>query len=252
MRVFTAYFDGSGSPDDTVAIVVAGFVAPAEQWIEFKRNWNDCLRDFGVSSLHMRNFAHSRGEFATWKGNEDRRRGFLGRLISIIRVRVWHSFACAVVMEDYRSVDGKFCLSEFSKPYALAGCTCLTKVERWKERFCKSEDEVAVVFEDGDKDKGDLIRAARSFSVSPSFLTKQGTVAFQAADLLAYEHLLTNVKIQKSETGSIFEDELRRPFMELSAIPGGHGDWGIHMEDDLTSSCIKDGVPLRVPNPHLG
>src|SRR5437870_595584 len=109
MRRFTGYFDGSGSPDDTIAVVVAGFVATAEQWIEFERNWNDCLRDFEVSSLHMRHFAHSRGEFAAWKGNEEKRRRFLGRLISIIRIRVWHSFASAVVMEDYRNVDAKYC-----------------------------------------------------------------------------------------------------------------------------------------------
>jgi hypothetical protein len=35
--MFTAIFDGSGSPDDTMAVVVAGFVGKAEQWIEFEK-----------------------------------------------------------------------------------------------------------------------------------------------------------------------------------------------------------------------
>jgi hypothetical protein len=249
MTVFTAYFDGSGSPDDTVAVVVAGFVAPAEQWTEFERNWNACLRDFNVSSLHMRHFAHSRGEFTAWKGNEEKRRHFLERLISIIKVRVWHSFASAVIMEDYRKVDAKYCLSEFSKPYTLAGGTCVAKVQRWKKRWANVDDEIAFVFEDGDLGKGDLMRAVKeNVGVTPRFLNKEESVAFQAADLLAYEHLLVNVKLRKSERGKLFEDELRHPLMELSTIPGGRGDddWGVHMEDDMTDSCIKDGVALRL------
>jgi hypothetical protein len=31
--VFTVYLDESGSPDDTAAVVVAGFIATIEQWI---------------------------------------------------------------------------------------------------------------------------------------------------------------------------------------------------------------------------
>ena len=248
MTKLTAYFDGSGSPDDTLAVVVAGFAAPAEQWIEFERNWNDCLRAFGVSALHMRDFAHSRGEFTSWKGNEDKRRRFLSRLISIIEVRVHHSFASAVRMEDYRTVDTKYRLSEFSKPYALAGCTCIAKVKGWAKRWRKAEDTIDLVFEDGDADKGDLMRAAdEHFGDAPKFLPKHKCVAFQAADLLAYEHLLANVKIIKSETRMVFEGELRRPLMRLSLIPGGRngGDWGVHMEDDMTDSCITDGLALR-------
>ena len=64
--------------------VVAGFLATEEQWIEFDRNRNDCLRDFGVSGLHMKLFAHSRRDFVSWKGNEHKRRLFLVRLINII------------------------------------------------------------------------------------------------------------------------------------------------------------------------
>jgi hypothetical protein len=199
MAKFVGFFDGSGSPDDTVAIVVAGFVAKAEQWIEFERNWSECLRKFGVSSLHMKDFAHSRGEFSTWKEDEERRRRFLGWLIGVILTRVQHSFASAVVMDDYRRVDSRYCLSEFAKPYALAGCTCIAKVGKWAERWLKSSDEIAYVFEDGDKDKGDLIRCTeKNFKTTPQVLGKEKTSAFQAADLLAYENLLVNVAVAKA------------------------------------------------------
>ena len=245
---YTAYFDASGSPDDTVAVVVAGFVAPVEQWTEFDRNWSDCLKDFGVSALHMREFAHSLREFASWKGVEDKRRRFLSRLISIIRTRVWHSFASAVVMDDYRKVDSKYKLSEFSKPYTLAGGTCVAKLTRWRKRWTSPQDTLEIVFEDGDKDKGDLIRALKQHEgIEPKFLNKKQATPFQAADLLAYEHLLVNTKISKAKPEIVLEEELRRPLVKLSEIPGGRegADWGVHLEDDMTDSCIKDGVPLR-------
>jgi len=250
MTMFIAYFDGSGSPHDTEALVVAGFLAPAGQWIEFERNWNDCLNDFEVSSLHMKHFAPSRGEFTNWKGDEGKRRHFLSRLISIIKTRVWHSFASAVVMKDYRNVDARYCFHEFSRPYALAGGTCITKAERWKKKRDNVRDELLYVFEDGDLDKGNLMRAAKEqFDLTPSFLKKEQSVAFQAADLLAYEHLKINVKLHQSESGRLFEDELRKPLLELSTIPGGRGDhdWGIHMEGNMLDSCIKDGIALRSP-----
>lgn len=251
MAMFTAIFDGSGSPNDTAAVVVAGFVGKVEQWIELERNWKDCLNDFGVSAMHMREFAHSVGEFASWKDDEQRRRRFLSRLISIIQTRVWHSFASAVIMEDYKKVDSKYCLSEFSKPYALAGCSCLSKLHNWATKWAKGEDGIQIVFEDGDEDKGDLMRAAKKhFGAAPAFLKKERSVAFQAADILAYEHLLANTKLRKSESGFLLVEELRHPLKELSKIPGGapyDTDWGFHQEDNMTASCIADGIPLRNP-----
>ena len=47
---FSAYFDESGTKVDTVAVVVAGFIASAEQWIAFERDWKHILSMFGVSS----------------------------------------------------------------------------------------------------------------------------------------------------------------------------------------------------------
>jgi hypothetical protein len=80
--VFKVYLDESGSPDDTTAVVVAGFLASLEQWIEFERNWKEAVASFGVTALHMRDFAHSNREFAAWKYDEQKRQRFLSRLIN--------------------------------------------------------------------------------------------------------------------------------------------------------------------------
>lgn len=90
MAHFTMIFDGSGSPDGTVALVVAGLVGKSEQWLELEKDWKRCLDGFGVSALHMKDFAHSQGGFKAWKGDEQRRRRFLARLINIISTCVWH------------------------------------------------------------------------------------------------------------------------------------------------------------------
>lgn len=78
MSIFTVYCDASGHPDGTKVLAVAGFIAAVDQWLEFERNWKETLeKKVGVSSLHMKNFAHSSSEFSDWKGNEAKRRDFL-------------------------------------------------------------------------------------------------------------------------------------------------------------------------------
>ena len=69
---YTAYFDGSGSAADTPVVAVAGFIATSVQWVEFERNWKDACSAFGVSALHMKDYAHSRREFESWKGDNTR------------------------------------------------------------------------------------------------------------------------------------------------------------------------------------
>jgi hypothetical protein len=62
MAMFTIYFDASGAPDNNAALSVAGFIAKADQWIEFEKNWNDALRAYGVSEMHMKNSGPGAGE----------------------------------------------------------------------------------------------------------------------------------------------------------------------------------------------
>ncbi len=63
--MFTAYNDESGHAEQQ-AVVVAGIVASDKQWMEFNRNWNDTLHQFGISGIHAKEYFHSVGEFAQW------------------------------------------------------------------------------------------------------------------------------------------------------------------------------------------
>ncbi len=246
-RDFSAYFDESGTKADTVAVVVAGFVAPTEQWMAFEHDWKHILSMFGVGSLHMRDFAHSTGEYAAWKGNEHRRRDFLSRLIGTLKIRAQHSFACAVLMDDYRKMDGKYKLHEVIAPYTVAARTCVGKVYEWAKQRNIDEDHLVVFFEDGSEDKTDLTRRMKLDGMkAPVFLTKDQSVVFQAADMLAYEHLVGNKQFLAGKIRG-YED-LRHPLKALSDIPNGAPDavdWGIFHEANLEKACISLDLPAR-------
>jgi len=249
MASFNVYFDASGAPDDCAAVVVAGFVAKAEQWMEFQRNWEDALRAYGVSELHMRHYAHSLKEYASWKGDHYKRRRFLERLINIIKTRALHSFVNSVMMDGYRRVDERYCLSETNKPYALSGIACIDKVRKWADRLGIGQKTIAYLFEDGDKDKASLTQSVEhNFRFTPIYLKKSDSCIFQASDLLAYEHLLANRKIYAFGSGVLAFEEMRHSLQALNDIPHGReGEcWGVYDAESIEMHCKMNKYPLRI------
>jgi hypothetical protein len=243
MAVFNVYFDASGTPGDCDAVVVAGFVAKSEQWIEFEHNWQDTLRAYSVSRLHMREYAHSIGEFSSWRDDKKKRGRFLERLVSIIKTRTLHGFVTSVMMDAYREVDRRYCLSETHRPLALAGTACVEKVRRWAAQRSIPQGTIAYIFEDGDKDKSHLTGSIeRHFRFTPIYAKKEESCALQAADLLAYEHLLANRKIYKSGPGTLGLSDMRRSLQALDDIPHGKDgeDWGVFDIGSLEAQCRKN------------
>ncbi len=237
MAIFTAYFDVSGHPDDTDVLSVGGFVANAGQWTRFEKEWKKVLLDYGVSSLHMKQFAHSTGQYASWKGDEPRRRAFLGKLIAVIKKRVRHSFVCSVYMPDYRAVDSVNNIRSVRSPFALAGCTCVRRVRDWAMRKGFDPNELLFAFEDGDADQSNFAQSAfHDYGVNPVFMAKTQSVAFQAADLLAYEHLKANGKVVP-HSGVYAMEDLRQPLQSLFTIPNGEDseDWSLYEKPGITA-----------------
>ncbi len=61
----TLYCDASGKERDPI-LVVGGFVASVDSWLQFDDTWNVSLADFGIQYFHMKEFAHSTGQFKGW------------------------------------------------------------------------------------------------------------------------------------------------------------------------------------------
>ena len=243
--MFTAYLDDSGSPDDTLAVVVAGFVASDEQWERFERNWNATLKQFGVPLFHMREFAHSVGAFYKFKGNREDREWLLRQLLSHIKLRVRHSCGHAVIMNDFRKVSSSHAMEAIDiTPYSLCGRTCLASVSAWAKRWGIAESQIRYVFEDGSRGKGTLEqRILRDKGITPEFKKKHESIPLQAADLFAYELLAGNRAIFERGVDSF--DALRYPIRQLSDLLRQPLDWGTYSLKDLEEFCKNAGVPRR-------
>jgi hypothetical protein len=185
----------------------------------------------------MRDFAHSKKEFKSWLGDNERRNRFMERRINVIRTRVRNSFASVVVLKDYAEMSNSY-RGFRMKPYTLTASTCVDKVKRWAKRNNIS-DPIAYVFEGGDADQGEFAQQAkRHLNINPVFRAKSETPAFEAADLLAYEYLKGNRKIYESGLGSLFITDLRQALQELEKIPNGvdADDWGVHDRQSMTKA----------------
>ncbi len=65
LRDYKAHIDGSGtgSPD---LLVLAGYIAPASEWIEFSKEWQSRLDHARLARFKMNELAGSRMEVAGW------------------------------------------------------------------------------------------------------------------------------------------------------------------------------------------
>jgi hypothetical protein len=156
MPMFTVYLDASGNPDNTPALTVAGFIATTEQWIRLEKRWLAVLKEYGVSALHMKDYAHSKREFESWKGDEKKRARFLNDLIAVIQPRVRHSFACTLWIPDYQAANIDNRLRKILSPLAVAGTTCISRIQSWAERNGIPKNNILYIAEDGDIDKGEF------------------------------------------------------------------------------------------------
>jgi hypothetical protein len=246
--MFTAYNDESGHPEQK-AVVVAGFVASDKQWVEFERNWNDTLQEFGVSGFHAREYFHSVGEFAKWANHRsnpeiaEMRQRFLRQLIAHIKLRSRLCYSHAVRMASYHKVDEVYFLRAM-RPYELCGRTAVKSVTDWANRNQIPQNQITHVFEDGAKHKGFLEkRIVTDKKFEPVFKNAAEAVPLQAADLLAYETLLGLRAI--FEHGVTDFDDLRYPLRKLDEIPHRMEDWGIFEEHNLEDICKNIGIPRR-------
>lgn len=132
VAMLTLYCDASGKEQDS-HLVVAGFVAPAEDWLSFETEWGQVLQRYKLKYFHMREFAHSRGQFKDWKGKEKQRRELLNRLITVLvrRAKCWMG-AC-LLRETYQNVDRDWELHEYLHPYPLCAWLCIGLTDTWRK-----------------------------------------------------------------------------------------------------------------------
>jgi hypothetical protein len=236
-----AYLDESGhSADPKLHYAgMAGFVAPADAWEEFEALWEAILRRLDVKEgLHMKNFAHSNGEFKGW--SKDKREDLLGSLIGVITTIRPVPTGSVVSVEDFNSLteDQRGC---FKDPYYMAfqQCTrgaCLQAVGHEPEKVAMvyayqkefgttAPQGVFSVDQAGNAEK--LWHVMKNETIYGRWMgaysssTPKELIPLQAADLLAYE--------------------LTKEFENLLFRPSDKMRWGLRQ---ILPIALADSVPL--------
>lgn len=240
MAMFSLYCDASGR-DETDLLVVAGFVASADEWLRFATQWNLFLREFRVKYLHMNEFAHSIKQFAGWKNDESKRREFLIRANNVIESHARYWVGACVIKADYLKVDSDYQLHEHFSLFPLCGFTCVEAVERWRNAHHLIDSSMEYIFERGDQHRGQLMDAVESLTGTvPIFRDKVKFSPLQAADFAAFE-MYSAYKQYRVDTHKLFE-KIRASFGLLSNIPH---HWGDFNEQRLRVFCRFHEIPRR-------
>ena len=253
------YFDASGDASQS-ALAVAGFIGSTSQWSQFERAWRAVLDAEGVAELHMKEFAHSRGAFTAWKGDEARRASFLGRLADAMNAHTAKSVSVSLFMDHYNDFNRAFQLRErLGAPYAFASMFAVILAREWREQNRPGEP-ISFVFERGDQDQGDLLATLRRLKIDQSFpvrfapkrTRRSGQVVhhypFQACDFLAYESSKASRTLLGADaptTGQMAAEIKARKSLQLVAPRDRDMTWRFVDAALLTEFCQRFRVPRR-------
>lgn len=237
--MFAAYFDESGTDQHAPVCVVAGLISPCLQWEKLEQEWQRVLTREGIETFHMKDFAHSTGEFECWKHDRRRRDRLMTSLINIVKRRVQWRVWTAIVKEDYRNLFQGSEREDYL--YSLCAIGCASQV-RWLSVKAYKDRYVNFVFESGgpgshhafDAFQNLLDNDRRDFYRMQSLTLAKKTPVLQAADVHAYE-VCKYFSDQVNETGRA----MRKSFQGLLEVGDGGGylmtleklsQWVAHMK----------------------
>ncbi len=135
-QCITAYFDESETQSvgvkpllrESRAVVIAGFLATAEQWEQLEDDWNRIFEQHKLPTdavFHMNEFTSSLGVFGIFRGKEWERRRFLSQLIGLLEIRLQRSIARSLRVKDYDELDAKLSLRENASPYTFCALAAI-------------------------------------------------------------------------------------------------------------------------------
>lgn len=126
MAVVTSYMDETGHSDDPNFrfAEMAGFVAPADLWEKFGKTWQEILDLFRLKEpFHMKDFAHSAGQFKDWKNKETKRQILFKALVKLILKIDAVPIGAIVSLDDFETLSERQ-RKALIDPYYLAFQTC--------------------------------------------------------------------------------------------------------------------------------
>lgn len=240
--MLTTYFDESGTHRDSAAFVVAGLIAPQDQWARLSKEWKRELSKYGLAHFHAVDCVHGRKLFQGMSKEE--RDKLLERLARITAHRACWRVWTVVIMKDFRSVFSG--LAE-EKLYQMCAWGCSAGIKYLAERRSTPVD---CMFAEGGKGGGRTYvhfkRNAEFYglgSVDRDDVRKRPPL--QAADLHAYEvHRYFSEKFHQSGRS------MRRSFIKLLEIQQAGEAGYVYDEENIrifveAVKSQQSQIPLR-------
>lgn len=188
-----AFFDESGTHDDSPVMSIGGYLFESEKLNEFNRKWTVALKAKGLLCFHMVDCAHGNEEFANLSRTE--RIELATILIGLIKTYAERGIGCVLsngLYEDLMPLH-----PNMGSSYTYCLFHCLQGARLWREE-AEFDGEIAYVFESGHKSQSEANRImAFSFGTeanrtthgyaSHTFAEKKKFPALQAADIQAWQ-----------------------------------------------------------------
>jgi hypothetical protein len=208
-----AYIDGSG--DGGPVLVLAGYVATAEQWAPFADDWDAKLKEAGLSRFKMSEMV-SRPEIAGW-------------FYRSIEEHVSAALACAVPRSPLHKVVRELGLGDVDRrltnPYYFSVKAIINMTAQHQKKMGFHEP-IDFIFDD--QSEKQVIRDAwdtylqspitpevkEVTGAEPQFLKDDGMPPLQAADLFAWW-----MRIQWEKHGTLCREQLPFPWPLKRDIP---------------------------------
>ena len=200
----TAFFDESGHSSSTRIVAMGGAMTSPKRWGDLRVRWKAALQRYGIRVFHMTDFENRRGEFEGW--NEAKRRKLLTELFGALAECPLFVIGAVVVVNDFNKLPSTG-LKELRDPWYLCYQSCFHEALTCSLLFADPKKE-GIELEDT-RIRACFYETHRQYTWGPvlfriaqearkesaaaysngiiGFGSKQSTVHFQVADLIAYE-----------------------------------------------------------------
>jgi hypothetical protein len=191
----TAYFDESGTHDDSPVAAMAGFVGDKRQWANFEKRVGKLFARYKVGTFHTIDVRRTKADFKGW--SVDRKIEFLDEFQHIINETMLGGVAAFIHRDDYDYYSGLTWPKGTRKDseYGILFRACLSQtIDTMGHLPVMQEPRMKVVLEDGHNNRDDAVRIynwaagriGQHRALSGLDVADKTCLPLAAADLFAY------------------------------------------------------------------
>jgi hypothetical protein len=191
--VLKAFFDDSGTHENSDVVVMGGIVTTSEDWEAFEPPWRAMLDCYGIDKMHMSRCENGWGPFDGW--DREKKERCIDAFSDIVARSKGRILASAVSRADWDQVVVETNISDwFSDPLDFLFSTCMQRALVSRRASGPKDEEIAVMFDSRDQNIKFWTDLSRGYErrwpdrlAGFSFGAMKIVLPLQAADMIAYE-----------------------------------------------------------------